>query len=299
MQNTQILITGISGLLGTYLQKTASKKQITGWYYGKYQMKNQENVTYSNVNLLTEDFKKEILTIRPSAIIHTASIGNVDYCENHPEDAKKFNFDITKQMYEISKEIDAHFMFISSNAVYDGNNPPYSEDQQTNPLSVYGKLKVQSEEILQQGGGNWSVVRPIIMYGWNHPQERTNPVTWLLDKFKKKESVKLVNDIYENPLFAESAAETIWKIIDKKLNGIYNVAGGSIINRYEWALQVAEVFGYDKSLISPVSSDFFKSILPRPKNTSFNTTKMQKIIGINPMTMQEGLMKMKSEKIAF
>ena len=173
---------------------------------------------------------------------------------------------------------------------------PTKEDDELNPLSLYGKLKVEAEELIKQMNTEWTIVRPIIMYGWHHEKERTNTVTWLLQKLSNNEEVNMVNDIFENPLYAGSAAEAIWKIIKNHKSGIFNIGGKDIISRYEWACRIAEVFDFPSNNINAVTSDFFKSLLPRPKNTSFNTDKMRKELGIKPLGIVEGLQHMKKEK---
>jgi len=67
---------------------------------------------------------------------------------------------------------------MSSNAVFDGNNAPYSEKDKPNPINYYGKTKVISEFDIKKSGISHAIVRLTQMYGWNHPKERKNPVTW-------------------------------------------------------------------------------------------------------------------------
>ena len=79
-------------------------------------------------------------------------------------------------------------------------------------------------------------------------------------------------------------------------NEIYNIAGEDCVSRFELALEVAEVFKLDASLINPVTSDFFKSIAKRPKNTCFNTRKIAEELDYKPLDINSGLRLMKNEK---
>lgn len=279
----RIVFTGITGLLGGYFLKVRQQGyKIIG--------------INSKKNIIN---KKKILSfikkIDPALIVHAASLGNVDYCEKHSNEAYKVNVEGTQNIIDAAKAVNAKIIFLSSNAVYDGDNAPYDEKSITNPVDVYGKTKVKGENAILKSNLNYCIVRLITMYGWPQPGGRANPVTWVIDNLKKGERINVVNDIYNNHLWAGQAAEVIWKVIKKNISGVYNIAGADCISRYELALKVAKVFDLDSSLISLVSSDFFKNIAKRPKNTCFNTKKMEKELGIKPLSVDEGLKLMQQE----
>ena len=127
MDNLKILITGASGLLGLYLIKQKPQdSEIRGTYFGEYELQDSDKVIFRKFNLLESNLEEIILDdFTPNVIIHTASIGNVDYCESHPNEARALNLDATVKLIEIAEKYNAHFIFTSSNAVYDGNNAPY------------------------------------------------------------------------------------------------------------------------------------------------------------------------------
>lgn len=295
----KILFTGITGLLGNYfLEKRREKYSIVGTY-------SNNKVDYKGVGLIKLDVrdKKKVLElinkIRPQVVVHAASIGNVDYCETHPQEAFEVNVEGTRNVLEGCESIGAKIIFISSNAVYDGGHAPYDEKSPTNPLDVYGKTKSEAEKIVMASGVTYLIIRLMTMYGWQPTGARINPATWVIEQLENNKQIKVVNDIYNNHLFAGVAADFIWKaIISKKKNEIYNLAGRDCISRYEFALKVAEIFDLPSSLISPVKSSFFKSIAPRPKNTCFNTSKINNLLKIEPISVTEGLKEMKNGKRA-
>ena len=294
-QLSKIVFTGISGLLGGYFSKLKSPGYEllgvadnnvvdNGKYLFKVDITDKEQVL---------DFVKKI---KPDVIVHAASIGNVDYCESHPDEAFRVNLEGTKNVIEAAKEIGAKIIFISSNAVYDGENTPYDENAKLNPIDIYGKTKVEGERIVLGSNLEYVIIRLMTMYGWPQNGGRANPVTWIIDSLKKGEKINVVNDIYNNHLWANQAAEAIWEVIKQaKFGHIFNVAGLDCVSRYDLALKVAEIFDLDSSLVNPVSSDFFKAIAKRPKNTCFNITKMANDLGLKPLSIEEGLNLMKAE----
>ncbi len=293
--SSKIVFTGITGLLGGYFLKTKKSG------YGIIGIGNK-NISQNNDNFFQIDItnKKQVLDfinkINPSVIIHAASIGNVDYCERNPDEAYKVNIEGTKNIINAAKKARAKIIFLSSNAVFDGNNPLYDEKALSSPIDIYGKTKKEGESLIKMSGLNFVILRLMTMYGWPQAGGRGNPVTWIIDKLKTGEKINVVSDIYNNHLWAGQAAEVIWEILKKDIkNETYNIAGMDCISRYDLALKVAKIFELDPSLITPVTSDFFKSIAKRPKNTCFNVSKMETQLGIKAVSIDEGLALMREE----
>jgi dTDP-4-dehydrorhamnose reductase len=290
-----ILITGISGLLGKALESEKPENaEITGIHLHDYsiQVSDSKNIVLDVTN--SKSIGKLFSENRFDFVIHCADIANVDYVETN-ESARLSNLKGTHNLVEQCENSGSFFIYVSTNAVFDGNNPPYAESSATNPINEYGKNKLECERLVAENLKNFATVRPILMYGWNNPHSRPNPATWIIDRLKKGEKTNLVDDVFENPLYNIQCAQAIWKIVDKRLNGIFHIAGAEILNRYEFGLKIAKTFDLDKNLISPVKSSFFPSIAPRPKNTSFSTLRMEKELGIKPLSISNGLKLMKEE----
>ena len=152
---------------------------------------------------------------------------------------------------------------------------------------------MECEKKIREAFNEYLIVRLILMYGWNNINERKNLVTFLLGKLKNKEAVNMVTDVYENPLSAYRCSDVIWSLIDKDKQGVYHVAGKDIVNRYEYAITIADIFGLNKDLIRPVDSSFFPDIAPRPKNTSYLTLKLEKELDYIPLSLRDGLNEMR------
>lgn len=295
MSYPRVIFTGITGLLGGYILKN----KLPGYeIFGT----GNENVkkSYGNILKLNITDKKKVLNlikkIKPHVIIHAASIGNVDYCEKHSKEAYKVNVLGTQNIVEAAKKVKAKVIFLSSNAIFDGLNPPYHEKSGANPLDIYGETKLEGEKIIMESGLKYVILRLITMYGWPQKGGRSNPVNWIIDSLKKGQSLNIVTDVYNNHLWAGQAAEVLWKVIKNNIeNDIFNIGGGESISRFDLAKKVAKIFDLDSSLITPVTSDFFKGIAKRPKDTSFDTRKMEKELGIKPLSVDEGLKQMRQE----
>lgn len=297
----KVFVTGGTGLLGHHLVKTApaaydidctffplNKKDCISYKCGKHHLDVSDN----------ESVLATIRKIRPDYVVHTASIANVDYVEKHKEEAEETNIGGTMNVIRACQETGAGLIYISSNAVFDGRHPPYSEEDPVRPLSYYGSLKVKEEELVGHSGLKFSIVRAILMYGWNLEVERKNPVTWLLDELNSGRMINMVDDIFCNPLFVMDSVRAIWKIVESGKEGVFHVGGKDELSRYQFALTVADVFSLDKKLIRPVKNEFFAGIAPRPENTTYSTEKIKRELGIFPVGAREGLEAMKGARDA-
>lgn len=287
-----ILLTGITGLLGRALVKqNKGIRKIKGMYLGSYEMPDTEFVTYIRCDVTDKDTLFKLAgndTIE--CIIHAAGIANVDICERKPKLAYASNVTGTKNIIELARSKKAKLVYISTNAVFDGKNPPYNEEDEPNPINQYGRIKLECEMRVRECSKDSLIARLILMYGVNNPNERKSFFTWVLESLKSKKRINVVNDVYENPILSDECADIIWKLIDKNTAGIYHIGGRTRLSRYEGASIAAKVFSLDGSLINPVPSAFFSDIAPRPKDTSYNTKKIEKELKIKPLGFEEGLL---------
>lgn len=294
-----VLVTGGTGLLGKGMEETAP----AGWDIVSLHQRDYK-VTGSKARHLVLDIRDKravdrlFARRRFDAVVHAAGIASVDYVESHYAESLESNIVGTLNVTSACRRADAHLIYVSTNAVFDGRKAPYRETDAVNPVNKYGRLKVECERLVQETLKRWTIVRPILMYGWNHAVTRPNPATWIYEKLMRGEAVSMVTDVHENPLYNISCGQALWAAIAKRPAGIFHLAGRDSVNRYEFALAVASAFGLDASLVKPVTSKAFPGIAARPKNTTFVTTRMERVLGVKPMGLREGLAAMKAAMAA-
>jgi dTDP-4-dehydrorhamnose reductase len=286
-----IFITAGSGLLGKALLETyPNEYKLSATYFSNKPDSFSGNINFFKLNITNRaEVLKYIRIIKPDVIIHTAAIGNVDFCEKNKDISWVTNVDGTKNIIEAARECGSKIIYISSNAVFDGNKPPYKEEDEINPLSYYGETKAICERLVKYSGLKSVIIRAILMYGWHNSSERQNMVTWILDSISKGIPLKIVDDIYSNPLLSLNCADAIWAVIKKEKTGIFHVAGSDCLSRYDFALKIAEIFDLDKSMLSPVPNSYFTEIASRPSNTCFCIDKMEQELMIKSIGIEEGL----------
>lgn len=291
-----VLITGGTGLLGKSLIETRDDAfTIVATYIGNYEVQNSSpDVSYRKLDVLNYEEHREIFeSFKPDVVIHAASIGSPDFAEQNKEVTWSINVTGTSNIVDLCRKFHSRLIFISSNGIYDGDHAPYDEAAKAIPVNYYGQTKLEGEILAKTLDANCTVVRPILMYGWNNSFERGNIVTMIIDKLKNGRQMNVYDDVFSNPLYSIHCAEAIWKIIRENRQGAYNIAGADRLSVYGLALKVAEAFGLDRELVKPVRQGFFNELVKRPKDTSYVTDRMERELAMRPLGIGEGLTLMK------
>jgi len=286
----KILITGGSGLLGSNIAKLATPKFEVYATYNKNRV-SMKNVHFFQIDLTKKEHLVKIEQIKPDFVIHCAALTNVDYCEDHPNEAYNQNVLASINVAEIAKKIRAYLIHISTDSVFDGTNGNYKEDDMPNPSNRYGKTKLEAEQKISSIYPHSCIVRTNI-YGWNK-RDKFSLAEWMLNKLTNNEELPALKDIHFSPILVNDLAEILFKLQENNYEGIIHIAGSETCSKLDFAYMIAKVFGIDKGLIRPVSIHELGLKAPRGKNTSLNILKAEKILKEHLPKVKEGLEKMK------
>lgn len=289
-----VLITGVNGLLGSYLVPYLISKgyRVIGTGKGpcRLDISNQAHFLYHDIDI-TYDFKLQSLFSRekPEVVVHAAAITQVDECQLNQENCEEVNVRGTATLLLNAEEFSQHFIFISTDFVFDGEKGNYAEDDHLNPVSWYGFTKVQAESIVESSEMDWSIVRTCLVYGQTPEGGRTNILTWVKSSLEQHKPIKVVNDQIRTPTFAGDLAKAIEAIIRKKVTGIFHISGEEVLTPYDMALITASHLGLDSSLIEKVDASVFSQPAKRPPKTGFDINKARKELEFEPLSFEKGL----------
>jgi len=293
----KVIITGSNGLLGqsllNLLLKDTQKYQVFGFSRGGNRS-GREDFSYTSVDITDEIIlKKNIKQIQPDFIINTAAMTQVDDCENKKKACDLLNVTVVKWLSEVSKEINAHIIHISTDFIFDGIKGFYKETDKPNPLSYYGVSKLKSEEVLIQSRINFTILRTILVYGKVFDMSRSNIVLWVKEMLSKGKEITIVDDQFRTPTYVEDLALACKISMDKRAKGIYHISSNELLSVFEIAQQIATVFHLDKSLIKAISTSTLNQTAPRPAKTGFDLSKTNKELGFYPRSFKEDIVKFK------
>ncbi|QLH05768.1 SDR family oxidoreductase [Nitrosopumilus ureiphilus] len=282
MNKKRMLVVGGSSLLGYKLLENGSCFELYSTYNKNLIV--SKNTEIIKINIVDEKDCQKILELKPDIIVNAAAMTNVDYCEQFREEAYEVNVIGTKNLAKIAQQLGSKFIHISTDAVFSGEKNQYVEDDEPNPVNIYGKTKLESEKIASEVS-NYLILRPSVLFGWmpsKYLQVRDNSVKtrnfalWILKKLNEKQKLSIVDDQFSTPTLADNLAENIIELIKKDMQGVFHTSGLSCINRLDFSKKIAKTFGYLDNFIVPCSSKELKQIAIRPLQSCLNCEKIVK-----------------------
>ena len=290
----KVLITGANGLLGQHLTKLLIDKnyQVVATSRGESRLPFQpsDNYTYREMDIANA---LEVFAVmsqeKPDVVVHAAAMTQVDDCELRPQHCERINVQGTSQVLTDAETFSSHFIYISTDFVFDGEQGNYAEEDDTKPISLYGFTKLQAESMVQTSTIPFAIVRTCLVYGNLLKGTRSNIVSWVKDSLEQGKTIQVVSDHVRTPTYVEDLAKGIALIIEKKATGIYHISGKDWLTPYDIALKTAAKYNLDAGKIVKVDAATFKQPGRRPMKTGFIIEKARKELGFEPMSFEEGL----------
>ena len=282
----KLLVTGAHGLLGRSLLEPDFGVEMIGCGRGEVPV---GRGAYHPVELTDPQAVSALLEeVRPDWVIHTAALTDVDRCETDRAFARQINLDIVRHLASACRQLGLGLGQLSTDYVFDGQSGPYSEQDPTNPLSYYGALKLQSEEVVLQEGLKGLVLRTLWLYGYI-PQTRRNLVTWPLEALARGEQLKMVDDQWGNPTYVHDVALALVELCQRQVQGLFLLGGATYLTRYQLTQELARFFGLDPGLVQPVSTAAAAQQAPRPLRSGLRTQALESLLGRTPLNLSQGL----------
>lgn len=247
----RILVTGASGLLGLNFCLTfADAHQITGVTHSNT-LRDPPFQTFTYDLSSPDSITSLISDHRPQLVIHCAAMANVDACEKQPDLAMRINAEVPGELATTCCKKDIKLIHISTDAVFDGLRGDYSEEDETNPLSVYAASKLAGEkEIITNY--HQALIARVNFYGFSLSGSRSL-AEFFLDRLSSGQPVNGFVDVMFCPLYVLDLAEVLMEMVNKDLSGLYHVVSPEHLSKYSFGIVIAKKFGYDPGLIQPIS----------------------------------------------
>jgi S-adenosylmethionine synthetase len=284
MRGMKILITGASGLLGHALgERLGRDHDVSLWGY------TQARGPYTSVDLRNGSAVASSMRVcAPDVVIHAAAYRDPDYCQYNMDDAWALNVEGTRHVVTSAGNWDARVVFISTDYVFDGSSPPYTEASAVNPLNVYGQTKAEAETVVREAGGDHLILRIPILYG-----PGATPGSDLIEKLGTAVQVrepKEIDDVAQRaPTLTTDVAEVAAMLIGRGAGGTFHASSGDVMTQYRMAMVVAKVLGLPADHIHPGPA--VPRAAQRPMAATLDTTKLR-TFGFDRFTrFEEGVRK--------
>ncbi|MBI9049622.1 MAG: SDR family oxidoreductase [Anaerolineaceae bacterium] len=283
----RILVTGASGLLGLNmgLQIGDSVEMI-----GQVNHNRLQNVPFKQLEVDLADVEKTeqmMDEVRPEVLIHCAAMANVDECESKRKLAHRINGDVPGQLAAACKRIGTYMVHISTDAVFDGNNGPYTENDLPCPINQYALTKLTGEQQVLQSNNDASVLR-VNFFGWSLSGKRSL-AEWFVASFRDDKQVNGFTDVQFCPMMVNDLVDVILAVAEKRLKGLYHAVGNDALSKYAFGVEIARKFGYDEAQINPKSWRDGNLAAVRSPDLRLDTQKLTSALGKRLPGLQNGL----------
>jgi len=258
----KVFISGASGLLGSNCLQyfTEMGWQVVGSHLS---FATPKTVFFNTLEPGNPD-NFDVAAFAPDVIVHCGALTHVDYCEQHPGESYEKTVTSTRNLVELARECKARFVFISTDYVFDGKDGPYLEDAPVNPLSVYGRHKLEAEKLALEELEHTLVLRVTNVYG--KEIRNKNFIARIIEQCEegKKLTLKLPFDQFASPTNAWDIAGAMYLLLKDRKSGIYHIGGSDYMNRVELAQRVLTYFPGASYDLIPVSTESLNQPAARP-----------------------------------
>lgn len=282
----RLLVTGASGFLGWTLARLAAREHRV---FGAFHAHPVEipGVTTTCLDLCDYAALKEAFSaIKPDAIIHTAALGAPNACQEDPGLARRINVEASLNLAGLAADHGVAFAFTSTDLVFDGLHPPYTEDSPVSPVSRYAETKVLAEEGILARHPQAGVFRLPLMFGPPSPWSQNFAQSFLRDLRAGKE-LKLFTDEKRTPVSSLAAATGLLRFTGRHA-GRLHLGGRESVSRYDLGRRMAEVLSIAHARLTPIRQRDLPMAAPRPPDVSLDSARAYQL-GYDPPPLDEDL----------
>ncbi len=227
--------------------------------------------------------------IAPHAVIHTAALADIDYCQNNQPQAQRVNVDVTRHLAELCRDSGAKLILCSTDSVFDGTKGMYSEEDTPRPLNHYAQTKVHAEQVVRQTVPRGVVTRLSLVMGLPVLGAGNSFLARMLDALARGAPVTFPANEIRTPVDVITVGRALLEIAAGDFTGTIHLAGSTRLNRFEMACFLAERFGYPRRLVLAADSNAIPGRAPRPNDASLDNAKARRLLTTPMQTLSAGL----------
>ena len=271
-----ILVTGSTGQLGSDVVKELLKRGYSTLSPNR-----------SELNLCSEDnIRNYILNSNCEAIVHCAAYTQVDKAEDEKDLCIKINATATKHIVKCAKILDIPMIYISTDYVFDGTKDgKYTENDETNPINIYGESKLAGEKYVQEILDKYYIVRTSWVFNINGK----NFIETMLRLSKANNQLSIVNDQIGSPTYTKDLSRLLVDMLETSKYGLYHATNEGYCSWYEFADTIFKLANINID-IKAINSNEYASRATRPMNSKLSKDKLIEY-GFKPLPHWEDALK--------
>ena len=239
-------------------------------------------------DLATDNPSVLLETASPDRVIHTAALARTEACHRDPNAAHRVNVIGAERLAAACAARQIPFILLSTDMVFDGKNPPYSEESIPNPQTVYGRTKLAAEDAVRSRHPTAAIVRTNLVYGhgigWG-----TSFSEWIRHSLKESGSITLFADQYRSPISVRNLVDALLELSENPARRLLHISGPDRVSRYQFGQALARVLGIDPENVQANRLADHPSDVEYPIDTSYDITTAKSIINTELLGIESGL----------
>ncbi len=236
--------------------------------------------------------------VRPQAVIHTAALADIDFCQAHPEAARAANVDFTRMVADLCADTGARLVFCSTDTIFDGEHAPYSEDAAPGPVNLYAQTKVEAEQCVAHLGSQAVIARLSLVVGLPLLGAGNSFLVRMIAALKDGQAVSVPEQEVRTPVDVITVGRALLELAAGSHHGIFHLAGRSRVTRFEMAQQIARCFVLPQHLVAAQGGTNAPGRAARPRDVSLNNDKACAHLETPMLTLDDGLSLIRQTAIA-
>ena len=295
----KLLVTGYGGFVaGSVVWQARDNWDVHGVSRSRSPEKREGFQSYQLDLTNTEALRECFRAIQPDAVIHTAAIADIDYCQAHQDEAKAINVEATQELAKRCAASNCKLVFCSTDTVFDGGKGLYTESDIPEPVNFYGETKVRAEQYVLDQLERTVVARLPLVMGLPVLGAGNSFLAKMMLAMDAGEAMKFPENEMRTPVDVITLGASLLELAGNEASGIFHLSGSTKLNRYAMGKRIAAVLGYAPELVLPTNSNAMPGRAPRPIDVSLDNSKAKHELNTPMCTLEQGLdLVLKSKEI--
>ncbi len=286
----RLLVTGAHGFVaGSVIRQADETWEVHALSRGEALEKRGRSHWHSfdpcDAERLTQLFRE----VRPDAVIHTAALADIDFCEANQALANHLNVGLTQTLADLCAASGAKLVFCSTDTVFDGEHAPYREDDPPGPVNFYAHTKVAAERSVAGSGAPSVIARLSLVVGLPVLGAGNSFLTKMLASLRAGREVGVPAHEVRTPIDVITLGRALLELAQGDHAGVFHLGGNDRLNRLDMARHIATRFGFSPDLIVANDPTKIPGRAPRPRDASLDNAKAQGALKTPMRSFDDGL----------
>jgi dTDP-4-dehydrorhamnose reductase len=286
----KLIVMGANGFVaGSVLAQAGGEWEVHAVSRGESPARRDRLIWHACDPLVPAQLSQLFRAVKPDAVIHTAAVADVDFCQSHPEVARAVNVDLTHTVVDLCGDTGSRLVFCSTDTIFDGEHAPYNEAARPGPVNFYAETKVEAEQVVTRLGAQAIIARLSLVVGLPVLGAGNSFLARMIASLKAGRPVAATEREVRTPVDVITVGRALFELATGNHAGIIHLAGHDRLNRFEIAQKIAACFGFPPALIVAQAVAAWPDRAARPRDVSLDNAKACAQLKTPMRTLDEGL----------